>query len=419
MPRISYSLRGAALLACVGAVAACSTNKDIVSPPVPVGGALFESYVALGNSLTAGYQSGGINDSTQRESYAVLLAHAMGTRFALPLLAEPGCPPPIDNFQTQHRVGGGTSTTCALRVPTSITGIINNVAVPGATSVDPTATTSPASNTLTQLILGGESQAKRAHEADPTFVSVWIGNNDVLEAAVSGMLAATPGVSPGVTPVDDFSASYGAMLDSLTTAPTLQGGVLIGVVNVSQVPVLFPAALLVNSAQVRAAFEAATGGSVTIHPSCTATTTSLISFLIVPQIRLFRTDPANPAAHPPVIACEKNQPGVPAPVGDIFVLDAAEQASITSTVNDYNAFIQERAKALGWAYYDPNVALANLRGQGLIPPFPNLADPTKPYGDYISLDGIHPAKAAHLLIANALVDAINAQYGTTIGSITQ
>jgi hypothetical protein len=42
---------------------------------------LFQNYVSLGNSLTAGYQSGGINDSTQKQSYAVLFAQQAGTRF--------------------------------------------------------------------------------------------------------------------------------------------------------------------------------------------------------------------------------------------------------------------------------------------------------------------------------------------------
>jgi len=46
------------------------------SPGVPpyAGGAMFQRYVAMGNSITAGFQSGGINDSTQRRSYAVLVA---------------------------------------------------------------------------------------------------------------------------------------------------------------------------------------------------------------------------------------------------------------------------------------------------------------------------------------------------------
>src|SRR3712207_8913200 len=52
-------------------------------------------YVAIGNSITAGYQSDGINDSTQARSYAVLLAQAAGTTFRVPALNRPGCQPPI------------------------------------------------------------------------------------------------------------------------------------------------------------------------------------------------------------------------------------------------------------------------------------------------------------------------------------
>src|SRR2546422_7431149 len=49
--------------------AACHQDK-LLTPPIPpyAGGEMFVRYVSLGNSLTAGFQSGGINDSTQRRS---------------------------------------------------------------------------------------------------------------------------------------------------------------------------------------------------------------------------------------------------------------------------------------------------------------------------------------------------------------
>ena len=406
MPRMIQSARGAALLMLMGALAACSSTKDVVTAPPAAAGAMFDTYVALGNSITAGYQSGGINDSTQKESYAVLLASAAGTRFAVPALAQPGCPPPIDNFQTQHRVGGGTSTTCAFRDPASVTATINNLAVPGATSADPTASSSPSANTLTQLVLGGESQVQRALDADPTFVSVWIGNNDVLEAAVTGMLTPTEGVSPGLTPTDQFITQYDSMITALKTAPHLQGGVLVGVVDVTNVPILFPAAALANP-QFKAGFDQFADTTTTVLPNCTAST-SLISFLIVAQIRA-RT-------HPPIIGCEKNSvPGTP--VGDIFVLDADEQATIHSTVAAYNAEIAKQASDANFAYVDPNPALVTLKQSNGIPLVPNLADPIHPFGTYISLDGIHPAGPAHVLLANLLIDAINAKYGTSISPV--
>src|SRR5690606_18586577 len=135
------SLRGIAVAgSALALLAACEGPVEIRQPPVSSANGLFDRYVALGNSLTAGYQSGGINDSTQKEGYAYLLGRQMmGDDYAYPQLAGRGCAPPVANFQTQERVGGPTVTdkTCDLRSAGSVTAVLNNVAVPGATSLDP------------------------------------------------------------------------------------------------------------------------------------------------------------------------------------------------------------------------------------------------------------------------------------------
>jgi lysophospholipase L1-like esterase len=98
----------------------------------------------------------------------------------------------------------------------------------------------------------------------------------------------------------------------------------------------------------------------------------------------------------------------------VYVLDAAEQAAVTDTVTAYDALIAAEADTLGFAYYDPNPALVALKTSGAVPTFPNLADPTAAFGPFFSLDGVHPAAAAHVLLANNIIDAINAKYGTSI-----
>src|SRR5690348_15497810 len=99
MSRTKQLIRGAlpVLLGASGAVVTACNNDNTVVTTSPKS-SIFQSYVALGNSITAGFQSGGINDSTQRQSYAVLVAQQMGTRFAYPSLLAPGCPPPVANF---------------------------------------------------------------------------------------------------------------------------------------------------------------------------------------------------------------------------------------------------------------------------------------------------------------------------------
>src|SRR4051812_29250794 len=226
------NLTRVAAVAALFAGTACSTTRDVLgSNPLPTG-EIFQSYVAIGNSISAGYQSGGINDSTQRQSFAKLLADQMGTQYHYAALAMPGCPSPVVNFQNQARVltglpaGATTPPPCALRVGTSVTDILNNVAVPGAVSFDPLATTSPASNALTTFILGGRSQVSRALMARPTFTTIWIGNNDVLGAGGSGILV--PGVVAGqngvLSTLATFTASYDAMIKQLTdSAPGIKG----------------------------------------------------------------------------------------------------------------------------------------------------------------------------------------------------
>ena len=74
----------------------------------------------------------------------------------------------------------------------------------------------------------------------------------------------------------------------------------------------------------------------------------------------------------------------------------------------------------GWAYVDPNEILEDLlQDPTEIRPFPafNPADPqhvTAPFGTAVSRDGVHPSQASHELLADALIAAINATYGTNL-----
>ena len=195
-------------------------------------------------------------------------------------------------------------------------------------------------------------------------------------------------------------------MKSLKAIPSIKGGVLIGVVNTINVPILFRAAELYDPT-VKGAFDAAAGMTTVLDPTtCPPTTTSLINFQLAGAIRAH--------THPPEIVCEA-LPAPFAPVGNVYVLDAVEQAAVSDTVAAYNALIAAEADTLGFAYFDPNPALAALKADPTaVFPFPNLAAPTAPFGIYFSLDGVHPAAAAHVLIANLIIDVVNAKYGTNI-----
>ena len=147
----------AALVMTVLAVAATSCiegDEPLIIEP-EVAGTLFDRYVSLGNSVTAGLQSGGILVDFQRQAYPVLLAGKAGAPFGIPALTPPGCPPPLVGPLTLER----TSTEpCALR-SFKAPDVVQNLAVPGADAghLDDALGTETLLNTL---ILGGRTQLR-------------------------------------------------------------------------------------------------------------------------------------------------------------------------------------------------------------------------------------------------------------------
>ena len=367
---------------------ALGCHDEGLLPPEPTGGALFARYVAIGNSITAGYQSGGINATLQQQAYPVLLAKAMGTPFNLPLLRDPGCPPPLVNILTGERLGGLPDDFCAYRqVPPPR--IINNVAVPGAKVIDVLTNLGEgtSANTLTLLLLGGRTQLEAAAEARPTFVSVWIGNNDVLGAAIAGNPAL-------ITPVNAFQQRYTQMLNELQ-AMGVQGGLLIGVANVTVIPHLSP-----GIAYAQAEQAGAFPPTFDVADNCATTgATALVPFSY--------------AFGELLAAAMQGQSVTLDCVNDPQLLSPEETATIVQTVEQYNNFIRQQADRLGWAYLDPNVKLLELKNQGQIPIFPNV-NSSEPFGPYFSLDGVHPSSLAHKLVAQEAAAAINAVYGTNL-----
>jgi hypothetical protein len=400
-------------------VAACN-DEQLFPPAVPqyTGGAMFQRYVSIGNSLTAGFQSGGINDSTQMRAYPVLVAAAMGgDRFYWPVLNYApaagvyGCPPPIDTLFTAtgvpHRMGGGSATTCGLRsLPAPP--YISNVAVPGAAVVDPFHTGPTAtSNALTLLILGGRSQVQAMQAVRPTFVSVWIGNNDVLGAATNDVNAGNP---DSVTPVALFQARYDSMLAAIDATPSIRGGILIGVGDVAVIP-YFSYGQIYFGAKLAGQLPA----QMTVLANCAPTSSGGIGdTVLVPFPYGFAKIDSSLAGAPTTLDCS-----------DDHNIEPAELANLHATVAAYNTFISARATARGWAYLDPNVALAALRADtSQVKPFPNTTATScngsasgNPFGKAFSCDGIHPSTATHHLIAQTLVQVINAKYSSAIPAV--
>ncbi|HKW40592.1 MAG TPA: hypothetical protein VJN39_05025 [Gemmatimonadales bacterium] len=378
-------------------------NDVLNSPSVSPYGAMFQRYVAMGNSVTAGVQSAGINDSTQRQSYAALIGNVMrGDRFYYPSLNPPGCPPPLTNIFTGARVGGAgvTSTTCALR-NAALPPYVSDVAVPGAETVDMLTNGTPNSNPLTQLFLGGRTQVQAMMDARPTFVSVWAGNNDLLAAAEAGDTTLA-------TDTTAFRTSYAHALDSIAATGAQAILIAVGLGH------LYNNVVLPFFSRGTTWFGAISSGAFAPAPLSVAANcapprgdTVLVSF-----------------AYGFGLVARASQ-GIPTTLDCAAppVVEPAETRFLTLLQVKYNAIIQAEATARGFAYTDSvNFMMDSLAAVppagSQFRPFPAVgaACSASPFGLAFSCDGIHPSQGTQLLIARKIVRAINAKYNTTIST---
>lgn len=426
MIRLLHSLRPAAwgallLVGLLPLLAGCE-DESLLAPEATSD--TFTRYVALGNSITAGFQSGGIVNSTQDSSYAALLAEQMNTPFNIPRLASPGCPPPVDNILLSTLgLSGAPPTDCALRsspIPTAI----NNVAVPFAQVIDALDNTDPASSPseLTTFILGGRTQVEAATAVRPTFASVWLGNNDALEPALAG----DPGL---LTDTGVFESRITRVVDSLTAAGA-ERGVLVSIANPRFAPHFSTgqayAAAEPQINDLGAALAGSNWGGFSVDPSCApgaSGATTRVPFMYAADSLLA---PAL-AGRSAELVCD---PGA-APEA---LLTPSEQNTISARVAAYNSMLSSLADENGWVYVNVNQDFEALYAANagdadpsndLVPKFPNVPDPqtlaavqdpnqdpelASTFGRYFSEDGIHPSSVTHRVVAHLVIQELNAQY---------
>lgn len=357
----------------------------------------FSNSIFLGDSLTAGYQSGSLLDTQQVHGWAPLVATQAKFSIVQPLIAYPGAPavlhlvslgpPPVitpvsgttsgrDNFATQ---------------PTDL-------AVPGAflndvTNTVPLTNPAPGQQQLNQLVLGfpglgyGQdySQAQSAIAAQPTTIFLWIGNNDALIADLTG----TPS---SMTPLSNFTTQYTALITLLSTKTSAH--LVIGnIPDVTLVPYLQPAALIL------AEYSAAT------HLP-TATLSAL--FGIAPG------DFVTPEGLSEISAILAHQQTTP--LSDAGVLTAAEATTVRANVAAYNQVIAQQAQSVGATLVDINTIFSQTAANGITV---NGYHGTFSFlGGLFSLDGIHPTNTGYAVLANAFIDAMNSSMHTTIPDVS-
>jgi len=364
----------------------------------------YQSYYAIGDSLTAAFSSYSLVESVQKNSYPALIARQMGISvFEQPLVSEPGIPTKLVlsrlNPVTIAPMADAQGVPLPPGVPLNLDypHPYNNLGVVGAILDDCLNTTSDPQGRHDLVLRGMGTQVQQAILSQPDLLTVWIGANDALTAVLYG--TAIQGVT--LSSKIYFQQEYDQLLDILG-AGTHADIVVANVPPVTSNP-------FVNTIP-----------PYIINP---ATGQPVIGPDGLPMTYMGQSDTGSAFIDPHAYVTLNALPyieqgyGIPVALGgkgvglpDSVVLTPNETAMIEDYVDSYNASIAASAQSHHVALFDAHAFISSLYANGLDLAGIHLG-PAFLTGGLFSYDGFHPTSIGYAVIANAFINVINEAYG--------
>jgi hypothetical protein len=424
---MKYTFKTFLFLAGVVLLASCEPKMDEFTPSA--GNADFSRYIALGNSLTAGYSSGALYTSGQSYSYANLIAGQMklagGGAFVMPVVTN-------EDGLLAGKLILGISTNClgasslgpvsAGGTPTGIPGAlapvgypVNNFGVPGAKSYhlvapgygDPAGVALGTANPYFVRFASSATTTVLADAmaADPTFFSLWIGNNDVLGYSTTG------GLGDVITPEAYFNGTLTAIINNMTSNGAK--GIVANIPDVTSVPffttIPYNGLVIKEAAQVEA-LNAAYG--------------PLGMTFALGQNAFVIADPTVPYGMRQIKPTEMVLLSLPQdslrcggwgsakPIPGQYTLVESEINAVQTATAGFNATLKSLADSKGLAFADVNALMKKVK-TGLVYDGMRFSV-TYVTGGTFSLDGVHLTARGNAVVANYFIDAINSKYSAAI-----
>lgn len=402
----------------------CKLDKvtDLPGPPD------FTTFIAIGDSQTAGTANDGLYRDAQLVAFPAILAKQMNTNFAQPLFSEAekngsgymqltgfnNGIPIITRVTTERAIRGTIAVPLRGNVSlyTKYQGNINNYGIPAMKLADISNTNLGNTNGYFERLLPGNAPGNtttyfnfataKAH----TFFSCWLGNNDVLSYAATG------GAGDTLTSKSYFNSTYALLIGQLTA--NKQKGVVATVPDVTSIP--FFTTLTTDSISKLIKAVNPNFAGLYISASSTANVGATYTTRLATGNDLFNLSFDLSMIGKPTPTTSGIMPyglSPAAPVEHRYVLDQNEVLLIKDHTLAYNASIKALAKAKGVAVFDVYTYLNSLKGQGVI------RDGVKLSGTYItggmfSLDGVHLTPRGYAATANEFLKAINEHYRTNL-----
>lgn len=482
----NFSMKNIKLLAATLAVSsifsACSYSppepaEDPTNPRTPpvAGEANFSKYVAVGNSITAGFMDNALYLEGQQNAYPVILAERMklvnGDRaFNIPTFGAAGaagfsgsfvpgtsipvgrlqfilptCPGNVDATKTLGLTPGPTIPGENLTPFAGNKAELNNFGVAGAKSYHVLVPGYGASPTLGNPFFWRIASAPTASvisdavAAKATFFTYWLGGNDVLSYAISG---GSGNANPGINPVNYgpndmtnplvFGAALKGALDALLSTGADTKGAVATVPDVVKLPFfqLINAGLIAGGANAPIPFNlsaaqaaALNAGYGQLGPAAAGVNfkAGKVNYpVITTATGLRHMDPTKD-----FLTFLTPQDNLLA--GPISACNTAQRAGWGISTPIPNQYVLDQAEATlvtnrvneynniikqEVASRNNRVALVEINvALGSLSAAQNTLAP--PAGLF-SLDGVHPNPRGQALIANAFIKAINAKFNSTL-----
>jgi lysophospholipase L1-like esterase len=405
--------------------------------------AQFDKYVALGDSLTAGYQSNCLVQRNQVNSFPAVIARSLSiTDFQQPLVQEIGLTSPLVGNPCLGATFIPPSTVTV--VPVSQMGPplnatlprpYDNLGMPGANVADLTELTHGDPNgtsiqRIAALVLRNvtgspfdglsavdEANILFASSGGSQLLTLWIGNNDVLGAATSGIVV--DGVT--LTPVDVFTAAYDAIVAAIPPTVTIARANIPDVTAIpftttippvlvdptTRQPVIIGGQMVPLLGQGDDAFPCT---PVPPDQGCALPPGTLVT---LPASSLLAQGIGIPVA--------AGGTGLPLPHGHVATDPTFLLVPGVTLYPDEVALLQDRVNA-----YNDVIAgaddgpLVDIHGffEGIVEHGYEIGGitltPSFLTGGIFSYDGVHPTSAGYAIVADQFIQAINEQAGTDI-----
>ncbi|MNU12516.1 hypothetical protein D3C71_05400 [compost metagenome] len=448
----------------------CNTDfdTDVEDIVVTKGEADFSKFISLGNSLTSGYRDGTLYSGGQAESFPSMIAGQMklvgGGEFKQPLMPNnvggftnlPGFPGKLELKMVNGALSPVANAPAAALDNVAAGGPYQNMGVPGAKVAHLLA---PGYGNAAGLSLGlanpyfvrfaSSTTASVVGDAlaqNPTFVSLWIGNNDVLGYATTG----GDGTNP-ITPVDGaagvgFTNTYTALINTVFPTGTTRKGVVANIPNVTSVPFFtrVPAMPLTNLtdtqvSQLNTAYATYNAGlaqakslgaindaeyqkrliKFTAGAVANGAVISDKDLTTVPGLPKYRQTTAKDYILLTASAVLTPQAGggTSVPLEDKLVLTEAEAAKVLTATTAYNTTIRSLADSKGLAFVDMNAKMIELNSKSGISWNGVRYTATFVTGGTFSLDGVHLTGRGYAVVANEFIKSINKKYRSTLPQV--